>query len=260
MTMHPRASLSEEVRDRIAGAIRTHLAAKGISRKSLERSDLSKSTIDKALAGDFSDNTLAKIESILNLSFGAMNALASIGQPNNINKNLGGYTKELASEFEGRYLCIRPSFIKHGHISSYQIDISWDTSKNNLIFKEASRSDAKYTQSGDVYIPPGRPFFNLLTAASGSLRLITLSRPDEEGMARGILTTLNNPRGVIYTPVSAPVVLRRLKDGEAPAYGLLGAASEGYAEAAALIESVVAEDYAKFVTSAGQATDFTHSP
>ena len=48
------------------------------------------------------------------------------------------------------------------------------------------------------------------------MRTILLSLPDSDDMMRGIISTLSNPKGSVYIPVAAPIVLRKLRKEEEP--------------------------------------------
>jgi hypothetical protein len=52
---------------------------------------------------------------------------------------------------------------------------------------------------------------NLMTVERGAIRVIMVSRPEGDRSARGLIMTLSNPAGVQFTPVSAPIVLKRLE-------------------------------------------------
>lgn len=89
-----------------------------------------------------------------------------------------------------------------------------------------------------MYIPLSKPFFSLITIDDGAVRLIMVSRPHVEGLARGLIMTLSNPAGVQFTPASAPVVLRRLGE-EVPQLGFIHAGAPDYDRYKKELESVV---------------------
>jgi len=124
----------------------------------------------------------------------------------------GGYARANVQELEGRYVCFRRSFANPSIINAYLISIGWDVEQSCLIFEETERPDVAYTQRGSVFIPDGKPFINLLTMEKGDMRLITVSRPNKEGLAYGLILTLSNPTGVLFIPASAPIVLRKLDE------------------------------------------------
>lgn len=242
---YAKSRFSEAERLAIAAAIKDHMARSGIHRKTLQGPNLKLGIINKAMAGGFSDETLAKIENVLGRSFAPPKQTGPIAEAA---KALGGYSREDAAELEGDYLCIRPTFAKPHVFTAYKIKVFWDKDRVCLRFSESERFDVKYTQSGDVYNPPKKPFFTLLTAEIGSVRMVTLSMPDECGVARGILTTLNNPHGVNFTPTSTPVILIKSEFGYFKQFGLIKPGCEFYEKARDLIESVITEECAQFIT------------
>lgn len=124
-------------------------------------------------------------------------------------QNFGGYSRPNVQELEGRYVCFRPAFACAGVISVYQVVLRWDEAESCLMFEEQGRADVAHTQKGRVYIPDGRPFMSLVTVEKGAIRLIMVSRPEQQQPARGLILTLSNPGGMHFTPSSAPIVLKR---------------------------------------------------
>ena len=96
-----------------------------------------------------------------------------------------------------------------------------------LTFEEQGRADASHTQKGRIYIPDSCPFMNLVTLEKGAIRLITVSRPEKQEPARGLIMTLSNPGGMHFTPASAPIVLRRVTS-EIPQLGFIRPDSPDY--------------------------------
>ena len=125
-------------------------------------------------------------------------------------KDVGGYTRENATEIEGQYICFRPGFSNPALINAYNLAIRWDDRLACLVFEERDRADRMHSQYGQVFIPDGKPFISLVTIAKGAVRLITVSRPDDNGTARGVMLTFSNPKGVNFIPACAPIVLQRI--------------------------------------------------
>jgi hypothetical protein len=153
-------------------------------------------------------------------------------------QELGGYLRKNVADIEGRYVCFRPTFNNPEVFSAYLAVIRWDEEQSCLVFEEQARADAIHTQKGRVYIPLSKPFFSLITIDDGAVRLIMVSRPHVEGLARGLIMTLSNPAGVQFTPASAPVVLRRLGE-EVPQLGFIHAGAPDYDRYKKELESVV---------------------
>jgi hypothetical protein len=136
-------------------------------------------------------------------------------------------------------------------IAACVVTLHWEASESCLIFEEQGRVDARYTQRGRVYIPDGKPYMSLLTVEGGAIRLIMISRPDGGGSARGLITTLSNPGGVQFTPVSAPLVMKRLaSETDTPQLGFIKSETEDYASYSRELEAVM-PDYAYFTIAPG---------
>jgi hypothetical protein len=123
-------------------------------------------------------------------------------------------------------------------ITAYLVIIRWDEAESCLTFEEQGRADASHTQKGRIYIPDGSPFINLMTIEKGAVRLIMVSRPNEQEPARGLVMTLSNPRGMHFTPANAPIVLRRVV-GEIPRLGFLRPDSPDYESYRRELETVI---------------------
>jgi hypothetical protein len=150
---------------------------------------------------------------------GKLTSLSS-GRSGTAARHLGGYTREMVGDLEGRYLCLRPAFTSTGAINAYEIELRWDEIQACLIFEERNRVDAGHTQKGQVYVPDSKPFVTLLTVEKGATRLIMVSRSEGKEAARGLIVTLSNPVSGHFTPVCAPVVLRPIID-ETPQFGFI---------------------------------------
>ena len=96
-------------------------------------------------------------------------------------KALGGYSHANEEELEGSYICFRPMFTKPELINAYLLRIRWDKDQSCLIFEEERRADSAFVNRGKIYLPPGKPFINLVTVEKGDVRLITVCRPDAGG-------------------------------------------------------------------------------
>ncbi|WP_407149655.1 hypothetical protein [Bradyrhizobium sp. ORS 86] len=142
--------------------------------------------------------------------------------------DLGGYTRASVEGLEGRYVCFRPAFSAADTINAYLLTLHWDEAESCLAFEERERIDTGHTQKGRVYIPHGRPFMSFVTLEGGAIRLIMVSRPEQNTEPlRGLITTLSNPGGAHFTPASAPIVLRRMVD-QAPQLGFVRPGAPDY--------------------------------
>lgn len=238
------SGFDEEECAAIAAAIKRHLHAKGISRKRLVRDDLSLSAINKALAGDFSDATLVKLETILERQFRPKEEELSDEAPS----LLGGYTFRQVERLQGDYLCVRQLFATPDVLTAYIIEIRWDPKKPGLTFREHSRADQGYAQTGSIYIPENLPFFHLTTLSNGNVRNIVLNIPNEDGIARGLIVGFHRPSGATRIPVAAPIVLKLLAVGETPALGFINSVNPKYSEYQDLIVGVLSDGYGLILT------------
>ncbi|WP_050630112.1 hypothetical protein [Bradyrhizobium viridifuturi] len=168
--------------------------------------------------------------------------------PRGASRELGSYSRDSIADLEGRYVCFRPTFTNAAVVNAYEISIHWDDKRACLVFEERNRTDSSHSQIGQVHIPDGRPFMNLVTVDKGAVRLIMVTRPDHVGIARGLMLTLANPGGVHFIPATAPVVLRRLSD-VVPQMGFVHQNSSDYATYIAQL-SDVAPEFATFAAVA----------
>ena len=102
----------------------------------------------------------------------------------------------------GTYITLRPSFGGTDAIYAYRTEIAWDAAASSLVFREGERTDADYTQFGEVAVPNQSGYIYLVTNRHGQHRLITVSRPTILGEMYGILTTLLAGRGSLLTPIA----------------------------------------------------------
>ena len=232
---------SKQDKQAIASAIQRYLDANGLARKDLIREHLSKSSIEKLFQGDFTERTLNKIEGVLKTSFQRPSAIKETAA-----KSVGGYVFDAVEYLQGDYLCIRPMFANPANINAYLIAIAWSDAQKCLVFEEKSRFDGKYRQNGTVYIPFGTAFMNLVSSSAGNVRTILLSLPDSDDMMRGIISTLSNPKGSIFIPVAAPIVLRKLRTAEEPECGVISADHRRYGEYQSWLASVLTEEFGIF--------------
>jgi hypothetical protein len=236
---------NKEERLATAQSIRRFLLAAGHQRKYLvnrEPYNLSESTVNKVFQGEFSERTLGMIEAMLGTSF-----TSSKEQIEKAPEDIGGYTSESVAGLQGSYLCVRPLFSNPAVLNAYLIQLSWDTVQTRLVFEERSRTDSKYAQEGVVYLPFGKPFIHLVSTKHGDVRMYTLSFPEGDGLSRGIVSTLSNPKGAIYIPVAAPVFLQRLLANETPQLGFVGPDNPCHSKYQDILASVTGEEFGSFV-------------
>jgi hypothetical protein len=239
---HETALGSKPDKKAIATAIQRYLDANGLARKDLIRGHLSKSSIEKLFQGEFTERTLNKVEGILKISFRAPSA----SREETADRSVGGYVFDAVAYLQGDYLCVRPMFANPANFNAYLVTISWSDERKCLVFEEKSRFDGKYRQQGTVHIPFGTAYMNLVSANAGNVRTILLSLPDSDGMMRGIISTLSNPKGSVYIPVAAPMVLRKLRKAEEPELGIIAENHRRHDEYRSWLATVLTEEFGIF--------------
>jgi transcriptional regulator with XRE-family HTH domain len=195
----------------IAQAVREALARRRISRQALaDLARISISTLEKALAGrrPFTLATTIRLEEALGqrLREGVEPVLSS-PVSHHAPTELGAYSRESAAWLEGRYLTLRPSFGAADAVFAYRTEIAWDAPSTRLVFSEAERLDAPFSQTGSVSVPNQSGMIYLVTNWQGQCRLAVLCRPTIHGEMFGLLTTLHAGRGTQLTPAAAPLAL-----------------------------------------------------
>src|SRR3990167_4006780 len=136
--------------------IREEVARQRMSRQKLaDDAKISISTLEKALSGkrSFTLATTIRLEQALDISLrGARPAVAS-ANAGLAPDHLGAYSRAAIQWLEGEYLTLRPSFEGGGAGYAYCTAIGWDEGASHLVFRESSRMDGAFTQSGAVSLP-----------------------------------------------------------------------------------------------------------
>lgn len=201
--------LSESQNKVVSAKVREQLARKRMSRQRLaDEAKISISTLEKALNGSrpFTLATLVRLEAALGIALrpaepGTNAESTSPSAPD----ELGGYSRAAVRWLEGDYLTLRPSFEVAASLYAYRTEILWDTT--HLVFREAERLDAPYSQKGSVSVPNKSGHIYLHTNEHGQMRLAILGRPSVTGEMYGLLTTLLAGPGSQLLPVSVPLAL-----------------------------------------------------
>ncbi|MBS0528749.1 MAG: helix-turn-helix transcriptional regulator [Proteobacteria bacterium] len=248
----PDKQLSAEQSRQVAATIREELARRRISRQHLaEQAKLSISTLEKALGGGrpFTLATIVRLEQALGVSLRKTDVPidAATGNGDIAPDHLGGYSRRSVAWMEGTYLTLRPSFGDKDAIYAYRTEIMWDAANLCLLFREAERLDANYTQYGEVSVPNQSGHIYLHTNRHGQLRLITVSRPTIIGEMYGIITTLLAGRGSQLTPIAAPIALLPIKGFANPTFGRIGADDPNRAAYHGHLKRITDEPFAMFL-------------
>src|SRR4029079_11367521 len=145
-------TLPDEENDEIAVKVREVLARRRMTRQHLaDQAKISLSTLEKALSGQrpFTLASVVRLDAALCLTLRRptpAKAMAAARLAGIAPEELGSYARPAVSWIEGGYLTIRPSFSNPESIYAYRTEISWSDDKGHLVFKEADRIDAAYTQ------------------------------------------------------------------------------------------------------------------
>jgi transcriptional regulator with XRE-family HTH domain len=249
----PDTQLSAEQSRRIAETIREEIARRRISRQSLaEQAKLSLSTLEKVLGGrrPFTLATTVRLEQALGVSLRkAMDAPVPPAPMNGdvAPDSLGAYSRRAVSWLEGVYVTVRPSFGDKDALYAYRTEIAWEAAVSSLVFREGERTDAAYTQFGEVAVPNQSGFIYLVTNRHGQHRLITVSRPTILGEMYGIITTLLAGRGSLLTPIAAPIAYVPAKNVPGPTVGRISSADVNYAVYREHLRRTIDEPFAMFL-------------
>ena len=241
---------------KVAAAIREELARRRMSRQTLaEQAKLSLSTLEKALGGQrpFTLATIVRIEVALGVSLRkaqeapAAEPVHATGNGDVSPDSLGAYSRRAVAWLEGNYVTLRPSFGERGAIYAYRTEITWDSTASSLVFREAERSDAAYTQFGEVAVPNQSGHIYLITNRHGQHRLVTVSRPTITGEMYGILTTLLSGRGSALTPIATPIALLPIRNVAKPSFGRIAEGEDNFAAYRKHLQKTIDEPFAVFV-------------
>jgi transcriptional regulator with XRE-family HTH domain len=249
----PDTQLSAEQSRQIAETIREEIARRRISRQSLaEQAKLSLSTLEKVLGGrrPFTLATTVRLEQALGVSLRKTLDAPAPAAPANGDvapDSLGAYSRRAVTWLEGVYVTVRPSFGDKDALYAYRTEIAWEAAVSSLVFREGERTDAAYTQFGEVAVPNQSGFIYLVTNRHGQHRLITVSRPTILGEMYGIITTLLAGRGSLLTPIAAPIAFVPAKNIPGPTVGRILSADANYAVYREHLRRTIDEPFAMFM-------------
>lgn len=237
--------IDTESRD-VARRVREEIARRRMSRQALaDMARISLSTLEKALAGTrpFTLATTLRIEETLGVALRA--GAGPAAAPDTAPADMGAYARAAVGWVEGRYLTLRPSFGTPGSIYAYQTVIRWLDDAGHLGFAETERVDARFEQAGHVSMSNLSGHIHLVTNSAGQHRLMTLSRPTIDGVLYGVLTTLQVGHGSQLVPVACPAAMRKLADGDDPAFGLIAPAAPHFDAYRAVLAQATSDDFVR---------------
>ena len=160
--------------------------------------------------------------------------------------SMGSYSRPSVKWVEGRYLTIRPSFTDGGAVFAYLTAISWDEESGYLTFSESERSDSWFEQVGHAAISNLSGHVYLVTNSEGQYRTLTLGRCSKYNALMGMLSTLAQIQGAHGMPMTCPIVLVRLEDGDEPQLGKFISTDGDYTRYRKMIDYALAEEFANF--------------
>lgn len=248
--MSSEQEFSGEQSRQMAALIREEIARRRMSRQQLaDKAKLSLSTLEKVLGGrrPLTLATAVRVEEALGMSLRRGAPDEGLPKDGIAPDGLGAYSRRGATWLEGVYVTIRPSFGEQAAIYAYRTEILWDESTSRLVFREAERVDAAFSQYGEVAVPNQSGHIYLVTNRHGQHRLITVSRPMITGEMYGVIATLLAGRGSQLTPIAAPIALLPVKNVPDAAYGRIAANDASGALYREHLQRVTGEQFAKFL-------------
>lgn len=201
--------------------------------------DVNERTLGRILNGSHEPrpDTAAKI----------INALSPQAPAEYADERHGGYALSNFAHYLGFYHAYRWAFSEEGRVFRTVFRLDWSKEARCLVFHERNfgrdRSGriADYSQSGEIFIGPTTGHVDLVTIASGSVRLIKLSQlmTHVDGTMRGFVLTLRR-RAATHLPAVSPIVLEKTRadldeDAVAAAVGLLEKGADESERALALL-------------------------
>ncbi len=240
--------LAGEQAARLAVRVREELARRRMSRQQLaDAARLSLSTLEKTLNGSraFTLTTVVRLEAALGVPLRPDKTVpVSHGASP---PELGAYTYDAVKWLAGDYITLRPSFGGPDAIYAYRTVIDWDDETDCLIFREADREDALFSQQGVVSVPNKSGHIYLHTNNDGQFRLAILGRPLIKGEMYGILATLQAGPGTVLLPVSVPYALVPMGKDK-PELGRITPDGAAYAGYKAHLSRTVDDGFARLLT------------
>lgn len=230
--------------------LREEIARRRMSRQALaDMARVSLSTLEKGLSGSrpFTLATLVRIEDALGVDLRSIPTRDAETPTGTAPDELGSYSRASVGWIVGSHLTLRPSFGEPRAIYAYRTDVAWDETTSRLSFREAERVDQDFTQFGSVAVPQQSGHIYFVTNRHGQYRLIVVARPAITGEMHGLITTLRAGKGAHLSPVATPVVLKRIPNGEQPAFGRIAPGHAAYASYRALLKRTLDEHYASLL-------------
>jgi hypothetical protein len=199
-------ALDLEDRKAVAQLVRAYIARERISRETFaRRAKIGKSTVDKLVTGIVTEKTIIQIEEQLKLK------LRVSRRPNGVfaAAEYGGYTYEDAEKYFGSYLLIRPAFTGERLIYAFAMDIHWADDAAALVVMQRPVDGSPKAQFGHIHMPRGAMHIFLVSNEKGWASQAILSNLGTSQSMKGLLLTMGNVFGNVFSPISVPIVLLR---------------------------------------------------
>ena len=252
--------MSQPDRSSALARIRTAMIEKKMTQAELaDTADCHEKTIQNLLNGrSVRDQTLFDVCMVLDLDFTAVKdewngEHSSLPQPAAIAPtgdvapvHMGAYTRVAVDHYIGSYLTLRPAFAKPDTITAYRTEISWSSDTPCLIFEELDRPDETFAHKGELYVPASSMYIHLVSLTKGAMRTITASQLDQTDIMRGLITTLHK-RDAQFSPVSAPIIFRKMASFSGYEFGDIAAGDRNFDQYRDLLQETISSGYARLI-------------
>ena len=234
----------------LATQIDAAMTTRGWSNEDLARkSGYTEGAIRKIIRGESTrTRTCAEVCEALDLDFGQLLRGFDLGRPDGVAPvELGGYTKEHARRYVGKYVTIRPKYGDPTLVKAYSTAIFWDDQRDHLRFKEQDRLDDDYAHEGDVHIDEASSCLYLLTLRNGWVRTVIVSKPVANGQQmRGLIASQFNIMGGAFGPVCAPIAYLRINGKTELAFGEFNDTHDSHGRYFKILQTIVRDTHARF--------------
>jgi len=126
----------------------------------------------------------------------------------------GGYSRSSSQDYEGAYFGYRRSLTHPDEFIRSVFTIRWNQEKRLLEFNEyhefldRAGRPVNFSQDGEIYVSAKIGLVHMVTVTQGAVRLVTLSKMDDETMRGCVLTQRKRPG--FYQPSVSAIYLHRL--------------------------------------------------
>lgn len=238
-------ALAPEDRKAVATLVRAYIARERISRETFaRRAKIGKSTVDKLVTGIVTEKTIIQIEEHLKLKLRTGTA-----RPAGIvaAADYGGYTYEEAQRYFGTYILIRPAFTGEHMIYAYPMEIVWKDDVAALSVVEKRNDSGRKAQFGFVHMPRGSLHLSIVANEGGWINQALLSALSPGKSMKGLLLTMGNILGNVFSPVSVPIVMLKVPVIQDSMSGQIKPGHEHFERYQAELSSVEEEDYGRWI-------------